>query len=276
VRDLEPVLVTALFPEERAQLLALLSSLSDEEWQTPTVCEGWSVKDVALHLLGVDISVLSRKRDDHTGDVSENAGWDDLVAFLNEWNEAWVRATRRISPRLLTSLLELTGRETHEYLQSLDLSALGGPVSWAGAEPAPVWLDVAREYTERWLHQQHIRDAVKRPGMTERRLLAPVLETFLRALARTFREMEAPAGTHVRLVITGEAGGAWSLIREGQRWALGRDSADAAQAEVTVDQDTAWRLFTKGLTKEQALRHCTIEGNRSLGTRVLDSVSIIA
>ena len=36
-------------------------------------------------------------------------------------------------------------------------------VNWAGPEPAPIWLDPAREYTERWVHQQHIRDAVRNP-----------------------------------------------------------------------------------------------------------------
>jgi uncharacterized protein (TIGR03083 family) len=276
MKDVEPVLVADLFPEDRAQLLALLSSLSEAQWQTPTVCEGWSVKDVALHLLGVDLGVLSRKRDKHTVDAPGSAGWDVLVTFLNDWNEAWVRTARRISSRLLVSLLEVTGRETHQYFNSLDLSALGEPVSWAGPEPAPVWLDVAREYTERWLHQQHIRDAVDRPGMKEPRFFAPVLETFVRALPHTFREVEAADGTHVRLAVSGEAGGAWSLVKEERRWVLGRDVTGLAHAEVIVDQDTAWRLLTKGLTKDQAVTRCTFEGDRSLGTRVLDTVSIIA
>lgn len=132
MKGLEPVLVTDLFPEDREQLLALLSSLSDAQWRAPTVCEGWSVKDVALHLLGVDIGVLSRKRDQHIAGAPENAGWDALVAFLNEWNEAWVRAARRISAPLLVSLLEVTGRQTHEYFRSLDLNAAGGPGPGAG------------------------------------------------------------------------------------------------------------------------------------------------
>lgn len=139
-----------------------------------------------------------------------------------------------------------------------------------------MWLDVAREYTERWLHQQHIRDAVNRPGMTERRFVAPVLQTFVRTLPHTFREVEAADGTHVRLTVSGEAGGAWSLVREGQRWLLGRDATEPTHASVTIDQDTAWRLLTKGLTKDQALTRCTFEGDRSLGTRVLDAVAIIA
>ncbi len=44
---LAPVLVTDLFPGERQQLLQLLASLEQEEWFRPTVCTGWTVKDIA-------------------------------------------------------------------------------------------------------------------------------------------------------------------------------------------------------------------------------------
>ena len=30
-------------------------------------------------------------------------------------------------------------------------------VAWAGEERSPAWFDVARELTERWHHQAHIR-----------------------------------------------------------------------------------------------------------------------
>jgi hypothetical protein len=43
-----------------------------------------------------------------------------------------------------------------------------------------------------------------------------------------------------------------------------------------MDGDTAWRLFTKGISKEAALARVRIEGNRALGEKVLDTVSIIA
>jgi len=55
--------VTHLFPPERASLLELLGSLDAGRWQAPTVCPGWSVRDVALHLLGDDIGLLARRRD---------------------------------------------------------------------------------------------------------------------------------------------------------------------------------------------------------------------
>ncbi len=37
--------------EERAELVALLRTLSDEEWESPSLCAGWRVRDVVGHLL---------------------------------------------------------------------------------------------------------------------------------------------------------------------------------------------------------------------------------
>ncbi len=194
------------------------------------------------------------------------------VAF----GSAWVRATRRMSPRVLCDLLRFTGPQVEAYFASLDPAATGVPVGWAGPKPAPVWLDLAREYTERWHHQQQVRDAVGKPGLKERKFLAPVLETFARGLPRAYREVAAPEGTAVQVSISGESGGEWFLVSENGAWNLYVDAAGPASARVIIEQDDAWRLFTKGLSREQARRKVALEGDERLGLRALETVSIIA
>jgi uncharacterized protein (TIGR03083 family) len=269
-----PIHVTHLFPPTLDALMALLESLSREEWEAPAA-GGWSVHDTALHLLGGDVGILSR-RDGRTAGGRAIAGWEELVAFINDWNRAWVETTRRISPRLLCELLPLTGAQVSAYFNALDPEAMGGPVSWAGPEPAPVWLDLAREYTERWHHQQQIRDAVGRPGLTEPEFLAPVLDTFVRALPHTYRDVAAADGTAVALSVTGKAGGRWYVQRETGHWELHTGSPDAPAAVATVDEDTAWRLFTTGIRPEDAIGKVTIAGDESLGRVALGMVSVIA
>ncbi len=268
-----------LFPGERAALLDVLGDLSPAEWDLPTACPGWSVKDVAAHLLGDDIGRLSWGRDDYVNpafaadlDITSLPG---LVTAIDRQNAVWVAGARRMSPRLLIELLALTGEWTQTYFESLDLDATGMPVDWAGPEPAPVWLDVAREYTERWHHQQHIRDAVSRPGLKEREWFAPVLETFVRGLARPLAEVAAPEGTALRLVISGEAGGEWGALREDGGWRLGIAPGIAAAATVELDQEIAWRLFTKGIARDEARQSAHINGDRILAERVLSTVSIL-
>lgn len=271
-----PILVVPLFPQVLDSLLVLLASLSAEEWEKPTVCAGWSVKDVATHLLGIEVSILSRKRDGYSSDTAPIRNPDELLALVNELNTSWVQAARRMSPRLLCDLLRFTGEQVCDYFRSLDPYALGGPVSWAGPDPAPVWLDLAREYTERWHHQQHIRDAVGKPGLKEPEFFAPVLEAFVRALPHTFRDVEAAEGTLFALTISGESGGQWFLLRENGCWNLVVDLPHQPQAQVIIDQDVAWRLFTKGLSPGQASAQATVSGNQALALKALDMVSIIA
>jgi uncharacterized protein (TIGR03083 family) len=274
-----PIMVLDLFPQERKQLLELFSDLSEEDWDAPTVCQGWTVKDIGLHLLGDDIGYLSGRRDHFSNPFFRNKdmhAWESLVKNLNEANELWVKAAERISPKLLSDLLALTGKQLYEYMQSLDPMAINGVVSWAGPDPAPIWLDSAREYTERWLHQQQIRDAVNKPGLKEKRFFHPVLDTFVRALPHTYKDVPVADTAVIQLVVTGEAGDAWYLVGEANRWSLYTVVELQPGAIVTMDQETCWRLFTKGVNKDQAKAHTTIEGDQKLGEKILDTVSIIA
>ena len=274
MRHPEPVLVLDLFPAERAELLGILAELSAEQWSSPTACAGWSVKDVAAHLIGDDLGRLSRQRDGYRWARPEPD--EDLLAFINRQNAEWVQAMRRLSPPVLCRLLGLTGEETQALFASLDPFALGGPVSWAGPEPAPVWLDLAREYTERWHHQQHIRDAVGSPLLTEPHLYRLVLATFVHALPHTLRTFEAAEGSTVHLHISGESGGDWTVRREETSWRLYVGDSSSATARVTISEAHAWRLFTKGLSPAEAKRHARIKGDHRLGEKVLETVAIIA
>ncbi|HKQ07078.1 MAG TPA: maleylpyruvate isomerase family mycothiol-dependent enzyme [Blastocatellia bacterium] len=267
--------VTHLFPETLDALLDLLTSLSPADWQNPTVCAGWTVKDIAAHLLGGEFSILSRKRDAHAYSGSPFIAWDDLVSLINDLNDTWVKVMRRLSPPLLCDLLRFAGEQTNRYFAALDPDALGDPVDWAGPEPAPVWLDLAREYTERWHHQQQIRDATGRPGLKEPRYLAPVLDAFVRALPRAYRDAQADEGTLITLEITGAAGNRWHLLREGGAWQLYLDADAKPAASLSLDEDLAWRLFTKGVKPEAAHAGAVITGDERLALPALGMISII-
>ena len=78
------------------------------------------------------------------------------------------------------------------------------------------------------------------------------------------------------LVVVGEAGGRWSVIQTDEAWTLRADeAAGPADALVRMDQDTAWRLFTKGIGEQEAERRAVIEGDRRLAKRVLRTVAIV-
>ena len=45
---------------------------------------------------------------------------------------------------------------------------------------------------------------------------------------------------------------------------------------VSIDQDTAWRLFTKGIRPKTTQAGLRLEGDAALGERILQMVSIMA
>jgi len=108
-----------------------------------------------------------------------------------------------------------------EYHRSRDPNA-SAPygVSWAGEEKSSNWFDTAREFTERWHHQQQIRLAVNKPSIMTRELYYPVLDCFLRALPFTYRTVSAKPGTYLQINVSGECGGNWYLARAEQAWRL--------------------------------------------------------
>ncbi|HJR15977.1 MAG TPA: hypothetical protein VJ808_03910, partial [Gemmatimonadales bacterium] len=197
--------------------------------------------------------------------------------YLNRLNADWVAAARRLSPRVLIDLLDFTAAQVQRFLETLDPhSPALFPVAWAGEAMSPNWFDIAREYTERWLHQQQIREAVGAPGLTDPEWLRPTLDVFVRALPFTYRGVDAPGGLSIRFEILGEAGGIWTLMRKAAGWELFVGSSVAPTAVVTMDEETAWKLFSKGLDREAARQRIRLEGDRALGEPVLGSLAIMA
>jgi hypothetical protein len=98
LRELDAVQTAHLFLPMREELISVLSEMPVAAWDFPTVATGWTVKDMALHLLGDDIGLLSRRRDAYAYSGTEFENLDELVAFINLQNDIWVRAARRLSP----------------------------------------------------------------------------------------------------------------------------------------------------------------------------------
>jgi uncharacterized protein (TIGR03083 family) len=254
-----------LFLPLQRELVALLRGLSEADWSRPTVAREWAVKDVAAHLLDTDLRRLSMHRDGHRARFIESDEYEEIVAFINRLNAAWVEVARRFSPRVLVELLEWTGPQVAQLFTSLapdEEAAI--PVAWAGEGRSANWMDVGREYTEKWHHQAQIRDAVGAPALDSRRWLGPVIELSMYALPHAFRATEADEGSALSVRVEGEAGGGWHLLRARGGWELREGEAANASARVRLDADTAWRLFFNALGREEAAARVEASGDEKL------------
>jgi len=268
--------VRQVMDQERAEFVRLLNSLTEEESNLPTICEGWTVRDLAIHLLGDDFSFLSRNRDAHRNETLDSApDGDSFLDVLNAHNNRWVEAGRFLSTPLIAELLEVTGRMVAEVLQNVDPSAPGESVSWASADPAPWWLVGAREFTERWVHHQQIRDALNKPGLNGPSFVGPILATAMHGVPLAYIDLDAPDDTTIAIDVTGRAGFSWAVRKDENGWKLYEGLTREAAARVSIDQETTWR-FLMGMTNAKAARSkATVEGDNKLAKPFFSAVSAI-
>ena len=83
----------------------------------------------------------------------DDAGETEFI-WLDGLQDEWVRAARRLSPRIVADLLAWAGPQVAETMRGEDPRARTADVSWAGTGPVPAWLDQARELSEYWIHHQ--------------------------------------------------------------------------------------------------------------------------
>jgi hypothetical protein len=134
-------------------------------------------------------------------------------------------------------------------------------VAWAGEEASATWFDVGRDYTELWHHQAQERWAVGAPLLSSRRWLHPVLALAVRAMPRALSDVPAEPGATIVLEVEGDAGGVWSASPEEGAWVIAGGELAPASTRLTLDADTAWRLFFHALSVDEARSRVDVAGD---------------
>ncbi|WP_299054889.1 maleylpyruvate isomerase family mycothiol-dependent enzyme [uncultured Nocardioides sp.] len=142
----------ALLPlaeQERADLLALLEGLTEEQWAAPSLCAGWSVRDVAVHVVSYD-PLTTRK----LGGAFVRGGFR-----VESVNDLVLRAYDALSP---AAVLDLVRR----HLRPRGLTAgLGGGIA----------------LTDGTIHHQDVRRGLGLPRVVPAERLVPALDFARRA-----------------------------------------------------------------------------------------------
>ncbi|MEL7119988.1 MAG: maleylpyruvate isomerase N-terminal domain-containing protein [Bacteroidota bacterium] len=273
----QPIYLVDLLPQLDDLLIHFLEDLSIKEWELQTIAPKWKVKDVAVHLLDGNLRTLSMLRDNYYGEKAEVNSYSELVEFLNQLNADWVQATRRLSPKVIIDLLKASGKEYCDYLKSIDPHDKAVfSVAWAGENESQNWFHIAREYTEKWHHQQQIRLAAgKTELLLEDEWSFPYLDTSVRALPHHYRSLEGEQGDVIKFVFRGKTDKVW-FLKYHKGWELYTHLEAQPRAEVIIKDEIAWRIFTKGIKKEDALDQSKVIGKKVLGLKVFDMLAVMA
>ncbi|MBD1392194.1 maleylpyruvate isomerase N-terminal domain-containing protein [Mucilaginibacter glaciei] len=279
MEQLIPIPTLHLFRTLDELLIELLLSLSPADWQKPTLAMLWSVKDVAAHLLDGNLRGIANLHNYDAPVTGKILSYQDIINHLNQLNAVWVDAMKRVSPKWLIAQLSSTGPQYIQYLTSLDpFSIAKYPVAWAGQEQSYNWFHVAREYTEKWHHQQQIRDAVgKEAPLMLPEIFYPVIATFMCALHIAIKILLPPQGSILKITIDGLPNGSWQLIKTNSCWQLTKSLATRiTSAHITIQPEIAWKIFTKAIPPAVAASKSIIAGSKKLADGIFNMVAVMA
>jgi len=236
-----------LFAVERDRLTELLAGLQAADWERPSPCPGWTVLGLGCHLVGDDLGLLARNRDGFLGTPAPAGSEAEFAAWLDELQAEWVRAARRLSPRLVTDLLRWAGPQITVMFASEDVRARTASVSWAGPDLVPAWLGQARELSEYWIHRQQILQALGRPSDLRADLAGPVLDGLRWAYPYRLAGAAAQPGDTVSISVTGPLARTWHLVAAETGWQFGDQPGPRLVGSLSMNAEQAWRLLTNNM-----------------------------
>jgi uncharacterized protein (TIGR03083 family) len=271
-----PLDLTGMLEPERRELIELLTALEVDEWDMPTECPAWTVKGVALHVLGDDLSLLSRQRDEAMNSLilyAEKHPGFDFRQLLDGFNEQWVEAAMFLSPALVIELLRRSGEWTASFYESIDLDRPGEPVGFfGGSGSSPYWQAIAREYVERWVHQHQMRRALSLPDLGPK-FLEPAAAAVARSFAAHLPTLEAAPSTVVVLTVKDVASWSCTLDVADKCWTLTDGRSDDVAVELSLSEADATSVLSRGRGRDEAAAAFHVDGDDELGGRVLRFVS---
>ena len=154
----------------------LCSGLEPAEWDLPTGCPGWTVKDQLSHLIDYEARAVGRPSPDHEAGEHGHVKND-----LGRGNEVGVDFRRsRAGPEVLEEFRSVTADRVAQLrgLTGDDLAA----ETMTPAGPGTVADMLTLRVMDTWSHEQDIRRAVGRPGNTDGPAVDEAIAYFTRFL----------------------------------------------------------------------------------------------
>ncbi|MGH9016447.1 MAG: maleylpyruvate isomerase family mycothiol-dependent enzyme [Acidimicrobiales bacterium] len=246
------------------------AGLDGDEWDLPSECPGWTVRDVVGHMVGTEHSLLGAPA---PPPLSAPAHVHNAVGAANE---GWVASLRDLGgPEMMEQFRDATGRRLEQMR------------SWPAARfdeigPSPVGMVPYREFMavrvmDCWVHEQDIRVATARPGHHEGPAATLAIDRLTSAMPFVVaKQAKAPDGSSVRFELMGREERRLDVVVRNGRAAIDQEPAEPT-VDLRMDLEVFWRLGC-GRVSGPAARGAglvEIRGDEALGQRVVDSMAFM-
>lgn len=177
-------------------VVALGAAATDEQWQLPTPCPGWSVGDVVAHLVDIEQMMAGSARPEHEPDWSS---LPHVQADFGRFTEVGVDMRRAHAREDVLAELQAT---IELRRSQLDAVPEGAEVIGPFGNPTTMDRLLRIRIFDTWAHQQDIRAALGQDDGWGTPAAAVSQEQIVRALPYVWaRTVGAPEGTTVRIEI---------------------------------------------------------------------------
>jgi uncharacterized protein (TIGR03083 family) len=253
------------FEAEREEVLKLAKSLSPEEWELPSDCDGWRVQDVIVHMADVCRAVVDPGALPPGVEGKTEATMDARVDARREWDAAKVLAEyEELSAKAIPAL---------GGLQSLDNVI---PLDDLGSYPMHM---IANAFAfDHYCHLRH--DLLKPNGPVEREVppstdlnVGASIEWLIAGLPQMAPDAMRKAVTQpIGLKLTGDGGGEWTITPANGDGLVGVQEGLAADTVIT---SPATEFIIWG-TKRRPWRDrkTTREGDAAYAADVMEAIKL--
>ncbi|MFN2582577.1 MAG: maleylpyruvate isomerase family mycothiol-dependent enzyme [Candidatus Dormibacteria bacterium] len=243
--------------------------VGDDQWDVPTGCPGWAVRDLFAHVADLESILSGRPRGDHTIDAEPPHVRNPAGHFMEIGVD--MRRARPIDD-VLAELRELIPLRLATLDAITDADLDGDVPGFLGTSKLRNQLTI--RIFDLWSHDQDARRALHRPGDCDGPAAAHSRELMLRGAARRIHDLHAPAaGTSVLVEITGPGAARRGLVFDGDRGRAVTEAPERPDVSLRMDLSTLTVLACGRADDPDARDRVDISGDRELGARMLTDIA---
>lgn len=251
-------------------LAEFCTTLTEQEWKTPSQLPQWTVQDNLSHIVGTESSLQGIARPDHVAPDKSHARNP-----IGEANEDDVDLRRsRLGAEVLAEWVVLMELRL-STLRSAD-EAYFAQESFTPMGPGTLADFLHIRVLDCWAHEQDMRRAVNKPGNQG----GPAAEHTIGRLIRTIpivvgKRAGTPEGGCVVIHITGDVQRTIATTVVDGRAQIGTDVPENPLCDISMDSDTFAQLAMGRATAEELAPNISISGDAELAHRVVSQFNMM-
>ena len=248
-------------------LATLLDSLSDSQWTQQSILPGWTVRDIASHVIGTESFLLGE-----APPASSPSHGEHVKNPVGEFNEKWVEGLRsRLPHEMRTTFRDVTTKREAAIRALTD-------DEWNAETPSPIGLITYGRFMrvrlfDCWMHEIDIRDSLALPEPSSGQRAQVAFREIPFGLGFAIgRRAKAPEGTRLAIHLTGGLEQTLNVEVAGKA-AIVESLSGSATTSLTLDSLLFVRLCGGRVNPAEYLESVQYEGDVEVGRRIVENLA---